>query len=105
MSKTGAERKADHARSQQIHSKTEGFKTTREAWRCSPSGRQAVKRNNQVQRDKRRDALNHALAEEQQGIRDAEDKAKRIRAEAIALYGEEYVNNPSGVRKDRGKTT
>lgn len=100
MAQTLEEQRKAHARSQQIHSKTEGFKATREAWRCSPAGRQAVKKNNQKQRDKRRDALNRARAEGFKATRDAEAKAKCIRAEAIALYGEDYVNNPSGVQTD-----
>ncbi|MCK5608620.1 hypothetical protein KAR91_42450 [Candidatus Pacearchaeota archaeon] len=96
MAKTEAERKAAHARSQQIHSKTDGFKTTRTAWMQSPAGRQAVKKNNQTQRDKRRDALNRARAEDQQKAREAE----RNLTEAKEKWGEPYTDK-DGVRRFR----
>ena len=98
MAQTPEEQRLSHARSQAVYRASAKGKVKDEAWRCSPTGRQAVKKNNQTQRDKRRDALNKTRAEAQERDREAAAKAKRIRAEAIVLYGQAYVDNPSGVR-------
>lgn len=96
MTQTLDEQRLSHNRSQAVYRASAKGKIKRRTWMRSSEGLQAVKKNNQRQRDKRRDALNRERAEAQERDCEAETKAKRIRAEAIALYGEDYVNNPSG---------
>ena len=96
MAQTSEEQRLSHNRSQAVYRASAKGKAKGNAWDQSEAGGQSKRLRNQTQRDKRRDTLNQARAEAQQRDRETEAKAKRIRAEAIALYGQAYVDNPSG---------
>ncbi len=100
MSKTEIERRTAHARSQAVYRASAKGKAKDKAWEQSKAGGQSKRLRNQKQRDKRRDALNHALAEEQQRVRDVERKL----AEAKEKWGEPYIdeNGVTYFRKPKG---